>query len=50
MPYEQLTMEERYQITYLHMHGYSNAEIARRLGGHYLTKSPGVRWAISGSE
>ena len=34
MPYEQLTMEERYQITYLHMHGYSNAEIARRLGRH----------------
>jgi IS30 family transposase len=34
MPYEQLTMEERYQITYLHMHGHKPAEIARRLGRH----------------
>ena len=34
MPYEQLTMEERYQITHLHMNGHSNAEIARRLGRH----------------
>lgn len=34
MPYEQLTTEERYQITHLHMTGHNNAEIARRLGRH----------------
>jgi len=34
MPYEQLTTDERYQITYLHMHGHTPAEIARRLGRH----------------
>ena len=32
MPASQLTTDERYQITYLHMHGHSNAEIGRRLG------------------
>ena len=34
MPDGQLTMDERYQITYLHMHGHTPAEIARRLGRH----------------
>lgn len=34
MPYEQLTMEERYQISHLCVFGHSNAEIARRLGRH----------------
>ena len=34
MPDGQLTMEERYQITHLHMHGHKPAEIARRLGRH----------------
>lgn len=32
MPYEQLTMDERYQISHLAGFGHSNAEIARRLG------------------
>lgn len=32
MPYQQLTTDERYQITYLHMNGCGNAEIGRRLG------------------
>jgi len=32
MPDGQLTTDERYRITYLHMHGHSNAEIGRRLG------------------
>jgi len=34
MPISQLTTDERYQITYLHMHGHSPAEIGRRLGRH----------------
>ena len=34
MPYDQLTTDERYQITQLHMIGHSNGEIARRLGRH----------------
>lgn len=34
MPMSQLTTDERYQITYLHMNGHSPAEIGRRLGRH----------------
>ena len=34
MPMSQLTTDERYQITYLHMNGLSPAEIGRRLGRH----------------
>ena len=34
MPNSQLTTDERFQITYLHMHGFSAAEIGRRLGRH----------------
>jgi IS30 family transposase len=37
MPVNQLTTDERYQITYLHMHGHSPAEIGRRLGRHRAT-------------
>lgn len=37
MPTHQLTTDERYQITYLHMHGHSPAEIGRRLGRHRAT-------------
>jgi len=37
MPASQLTTEERYQITYLHMNGYSAARIGRQLGRHRAT-------------
>ncbi|MEM6260199.1 MAG: IS30 family transposase [Planctomycetota bacterium] len=37
MPASQLTTHERYQITYLHMNGYSNAAIGQRLGRHRAT-------------
>lgn len=32
MPDGQLTMDDRYQITHLHMQGHTPAEIGRRLG------------------
>lgn len=37
MPYRQLTTDERYQITHMHQAGFSNAEIARRIGRHRAT-------------
>ena len=37
MPYEQLSMDERYQITHLHQAGLANAQIARRLRRHRAT-------------
>lgn len=46
MPDGQLTTDERYQITHLHLHGHSNAEIGRRLGrdratiGRELDRNP----------
>ena len=37
MPYQQLTKDDRYVITHMHGHGFSNAQIARRLGRHPAT-------------
>lgn len=37
MPQQQLTMEERYVITYLHLAGWSNAAIGRQLQRHRAT-------------
>jgi len=37
MPQDHLTVEERYQITYLHMAGFANAQIAGHLGRHRAT-------------
>jgi len=37
MPTSQLTTDERYQITHLHMNGHTPAQIARQLGRHRAT-------------
>jgi len=37
MPEGQLTMDERYVITHMHRHGFSNAAIGRRLSCHRAT-------------
>ena len=37
MPLTQLTKNERYQITHLHLAGFTHAQIARRIGRHRAT-------------